>query len=162
MFFFVHDNKVKVPSSSSVITDSQSYNYIVIFLFSADGSSRGGNITSLEFRMETFKWNGSNPGFTLIGMSIGGPPVGIWTRYGRRIPVNHTNFTITFELNMSVPNFQHIIPYTSKLVAHGIQPGYYTYEVGNVFGSNYRDSILIEGNVCVLMSWWHSGYDFGS
>ena len=102
-----------------------------------------GILRSLTLEVDNSSSDGS---LSLLARTVGGPPDGQWERNGQVIEIGHPSFTITYELDMSVPTFFHLAPFISRLNIRGRYPGVYVYTVTNRMTRRFfRKSISIDG-----------------
>ena len=102
---------------------------------------------SLTLQLERFKWTGTNPTFTLIARTVGGPPDIRWERDGEIIKSTDYSFSFSFDLDVTEEDYQRLVPYDIRLIAHGVLPGNYTFIVSNRLTDRFfKESIFIEGN----------------
>ena len=87
---------------------------------------------------------------TLSAKTTGGPPKGVWLKGGSKIEQDDPNFSITFELDQSIEDFEHLCPYTSRLRSHGPTSAKFSYLVTNKLTRGFLvKGIAIEGKYTV-------------
>ena len=102
--------------------------------------------------LESFRFTGRIPTFTLFAKSIGGPPDARWERNGQIIRTDHPSFTMSYELNRLVHDYYRRAPYNFTLIAHGFLPGEYVFVVSNRRTDRvFRISAVVEGIYSMFM-----------
>ena len=106
---------------------------------------------SFSLEIGEAQWSGDNASFSLLGKTVGGPVDGRWERDGLILENSH-QFTITYELDMSIVDWIRLLPYTSRIHVHGRYPGIYTYTATNrVTKEVFSDFVNIQGTMCFSM-----------